>query len=352
MLATHHPSSVTLQSSTQPEISPLFFIMAAPKILIFGPTGNVGSWVARTAQAQGAKVYFAMRDTTKTIPSISPEEEKKGGYERVQADLSQPETLHKAVKSTGATRAFIYLIHSSTDGMRSAITALKEAGITFIVFLSSYAVQEEKRAVGTKNWISWAHAQVEISLEDVFGPSHYVALRPAYFATNSLAWVPQIKSGNTKLRIPVPESKFDWIAPEDMGRVAASILVRGSLTTASGEPDTDAEDPKGTYIYLMGPQILAQADALKVIGRAIGKEFSVEALSDEEAFQYFVDNFHVNADGAKGLVNTLKDTASGAVKEFSSDPMYEKRAANTLKYSGVEPTPFEKWVGENKSLYA
>ena len=38
------------------------------KVIVFGPTGNIGSVAAVTAQEKGAKVYLAMRDPKKTIP--------------------------------------------------------------------------------------------------------------------------------------------------------------------------------------------------------------------------------------------------------------------------------------------
>lgn len=79
------------------------------RVLVFGPTGNVGSIVACTAQQQGAKVFLAMRDTGKPIPSLSALQESDGGFERVQADLMDPVSVRSAVEKTKATAAFVYL---------------------------------------------------------------------------------------------------------------------------------------------------------------------------------------------------------------------------------------------------
>ena len=54
-------------------------------VIVFGASGAVGSAAAIEARKRGAKVWLAMRDTSKTIQQLD-EEEEKGGYERVQAD--------------------------------------------------------------------------------------------------------------------------------------------------------------------------------------------------------------------------------------------------------------------------
>lgn len=66
--------------------------MAARKVIVFGPTGAVGSAAARTAASLGAEVTLAMRDTAKVIPGLDDEKEKNGAFERTQADLTNPDT--------------------------------------------------------------------------------------------------------------------------------------------------------------------------------------------------------------------------------------------------------------------
>jgi NAD(P)-dependent dehydrogenase (short-subunit alcohol dehydrogenase family) len=119
--------------------------MTTIKTIVFGPTGNVGFAAARGAQQHGAKVFLAMRDPRKPIPSLSAEQEAQGGFERVQADLTKPETIAMAVNQTGAKHAFIYVTFGTSDNMRSSIMALKSAGIKFVVFLSSDGIQSDIR---------------------------------------------------------------------------------------------------------------------------------------------------------------------------------------------------------------
>ncbi|KAF8145464.1 hypothetical protein K438DRAFT_1871966, partial [Mycena galopus ATCC 62051] len=250
-------------------------------VLVFGATGAVGSACARHAQSLGASVTLAVRDTKKPIPGLSLEQETADGYKRVQADLTQPETVTEAVKQSGAKHAFVYVVRSppgAPDPNRAALKALKAAGVEFIVFLSSFTVEVYEPAIDNvpaHDIIPYAHAQVEVALQEVFGEGGYVALRPGGFATNSLRWAGMVKAGSVKL--PYPEYKSDWIVSADIGRAGGTILVGGPSSTG-GEKS----------VLLYGPEMISQGDAAKIIGRAVGKEVAVEAIGEEEAVRGMV----------------------------------------------------------------
>ena len=310
--------------------------MTSNKVIIFGPTGNIGSFAARTAQEHGAKVFLAMRDPQKSIPGLSAEQEKAGGFERVQADLTQPDTVASAVSQTGAKSAFIYLAFGSSDHMRSTIQALKSSGIEFVVFLSSYTVSGDLRAIQPSELIPYVHAQVEINLEEIFQPQNYVAVRPGGFATNSLYWKKGISSGGVK--VYCPDVRFDYITPIDMGRVSGTILAQGQR---------DGQNA----VYLLGPEMTSQRDAVAIIGRALGKDIKMTPIVDEE-------------EGVKSYMDTgmPEPVARYLMKAFdrlkeNGDPSsdrawYEAAVANIQKYSGKPPTGFEQWVGANKQLFS
>lgn len=231
--------------------------MSTKQVIIFGPTGNVGSVVALDAHEQGAKVFLAMRDPKKPIPCLSLDEEQKGGFERVQADLTKPETITAAVKKTGATRAFIYRV---SGNMKSSIVALKSAGIEYVVFLSSDAISGDIRKVPSSNPIPWSHAQVEVQLDDIFGRDGYAAVRPGMFATNCLWWKSMVRQGEVK--IAYPSAAFHYITPEDMGRVSGTLLVRGLQAV---------HEPEKNVVRICGPELLSFRDAIEMIGKVIGK---------------------------------------------------------------------------------
>ncbi|KAJ6472374.1 hypothetical protein C8R47DRAFT_1022927 [Mycena vitilis] len=316
--------------------------MAIP-VLVFGATGAVGSACARHAHSLGATVTLAVRDTKKPIPGLSLDQEKAAGYKRVQADLTKPETITEAVAQSGAKHAFVYLVFSPPpDHNRVALETLKAAGVEFVVFLSSFSVALYEPAIDSvpaTEFIPYAHAQVELALRDVFGSS-YVALRPAGFASNTLRWADQFKTG--VVRIPHPETNFDWIVPEDIGRAGGTILVGGPGSTG-GKKD----------VLLCGPQVTTQGDAVKIIGKAAGKEVTVEAVDDEEAVKAMTaQGFPEHL--AKHLIGSLFNGFAGATLSFEAfwrSDEYNGAVENVRKYAGKTTTLVE-WATEHKEAFA
>ncbi|KAJ7852425.1 hypothetical protein B0H13DRAFT_1904644 [Mycena leptocephala] len=285
---------------------------------------RVGSAYARHAQSLGASVTLAVRDTEKPIPGLSAEQEKAGGYKRVQADLTQPRTVSEAVKQSGAKHAFVYLIFpvpGRPDPNRAAFEALRAAGVEFVVFLSSFSVDMYEPAIDSvpaQEIIPYAHAQVEVALEEIFGKSGYVALRPGGLRQDA-----------------VPEVKFDWIVPEDIRRAGGTILVGGPSSTG-GEKS----------ILLCGPELISQGDAVKTIGRVLGKEVAVEAVGDEEAVKGMVA-VGIPEPLAKYLVKILSD---GAMETVFASNKYNVAVENVRKYAGKVTTLME-WATENKVAF-
>lgn len=208
-------------------------------VLVFGASGAVGSAAAIEARKRGAKVWLALRDINKTVQSLEVEE-KKGGYERVQADrkcsrvsrdlcihlvpeltygplVSDPATVAAAVKNSGATAAFVYTLWGSPDSMKSTFEALKEAGITYLVLLSSYSVKVPASATDTTLLVQKVHVNTEIALEQTKGLRTAV-LHPAYFSSNLFLFAQGVQQGAVELYHP--NAVLDFIVPTDIGAVA------------------------------------------------------------------------------------------------------------------------------------
>lgn len=310
--------------------------MSTTPLIIFGPTGHVGSAVTRSIHDYGAKtVYLGMRTTDKPIPGLSSEKEL--GFHRIEADLSKPETVRAAVEKSGANRAFMYIIRGSPDHMRSSIEALKSGGIEFVVFLSSGGIRSDLRAIQPSDIIPWMHAQVEINLEEVFGKHSFVAVRPTYFASNSFFFKSMVIEGDVKL--PYPEVKFDWISPGDIGRVCAAILAAG---LKPGEREN--------VVRLCGSRIMSQKDAIGVIGTVLGKDIRIKAMTEDEALEIYQKMIGIPPPMAKYFVNMLKERNEDTDGYFKG-PSYEEAVANIQKYTGKQPTRFEEWVKENKQEF-
>ena len=313
--------------------------MTSRKVIVFGPTGAVGSAAARTAAELGAKVVLSMRDTNKAIPGLDADEEKQRGFERVQADLTKPDTVREAVKSTGAKYAFIYLAFGMPDNMKSTIEALKAAGIEMVVFLSSFTCRGDLAAIPQADIIPYVHAQVELNLREIYGADGFVALRPGSFASNSLRYKAAIEKGEVKVHMP--DATVDGIVPEDIGRVGGVILAKGP-----------PEDQRAIYLY--GPKLFPQGESIKILAKGLGKDPTIEAANDEEAYKIYTEEHGIPkplADYMMRQSDKAGKASSGQLQVFGYS-VSEEQLSNVQKYSGKKATTFEEWVEQNKGKFA
>lgn len=308
----------------------------SPKVLVFGPTGNVGQQAALTAHSQGATVYLGMRDPSKSIPGLP------SSLTRVQADLSQPATLSAAVRETGATRAFIYLAFGPQDGMKASLEALKEAGVEFVVFLSSFTIGAapfygDVAKVTPDELIAFVHARVEKSLEEVFGDKGYVAIRAGGFATNVLRHKADITGTTGEVRMFGNEFKMDCVVPEDMGGVAGKILADG------------AAEKKGVYVF--GPQMISMKEAVEKAAKVLGRKVKVVEIEEDEARKQ-MDEQGMPPPFKNYLVKKLLEVRAGKGQaDNESRPNYKEGVENVKKYLGRDATGWEAWVGANKARF-
>jgi uncharacterized protein YbjT (DUF2867 family) len=301
---------------------PIIIIMTGTNknVLVFGPTGGIGRIAALEAHKRGAHVWLAMRDTSKTIPGIA---EGAEGFTRVSADLSKPETLEDAVKKAGASSAFVYTMFESPDRMKASFEALKSAGITYIVIISSYSVQGSA-TTEFEDFIPLVHAQTEVALER--SGISFTAVRPAYFNTN-LLWVKnEFQKG--ELEILGPDVEFDFIAPENIGTVAGALLVKGEATKP---------------IYLCGPKLYSQKDAHELAAKILGIKLNVKEIGVE---RWYETHAFFPKPVADAVVSSLTKNATLYPKE-----VYEEAVNNIRIYGGIEPTRFEDWVESHKAEF-
>jgi uncharacterized protein YbjT (DUF2867 family) len=296
-------------------------------VIVFGPTGAVGAVVALEASKRGAKVWLAMRSTDKTIDGISAEVEQNGAFERVQADLTDPESVKAAVQKSGAKAAFVYLARSQSAHPRNSLEAMKSAGIEHVVFLSTYTIRpgEAYRDIPPESIIPYVHAQVEIALDDL--DIHHTALRPGRFASNCF------RQDLDKSKTPweatplFGDIKGDCITQLDIGRVGGAVLV---------EPPASRKE----VIYLFGPQLLTDDEMWGKIKTVTGRDIVVTRVSpDEKAAIY-----KANGIPPPFVDYLVKAMASMREIDIYPEPFYSEAVGNVLKYSGYEPTKFDDYV--------
>ncbi|KAH8723721.1 hypothetical protein GQ44DRAFT_750778 [Phaeosphaeriaceae sp. PMI808] len=273
-------------------------------------------WVALPLLKHTSAALLAKRDTNKTISGLKED----GKYTRVVADLSKPETLKRAVQQSSA----------SPNSMRSAFVALKVAGITYIVLLSSYSV---KGAAGDEanlqGIIRAVQSKTKSALEESGIP--FTTVRPAYFNTNTLWNVEEIKKG--EVEILSPNFMFDYISPDDIGAVCGAILVAERLRTTKP-------------IYLCGPMLMSQKDAHGVLARVLGCKTDVKETNEARFYEKFS---YMPKHVLDSLVETMRGGDNG--REAYPEELYNKAVANICKYLEREPTSFEDWAEATKDAF-
>ncbi|KAE9372738.1 NAD(P)-binding protein [Stipitochalara longipes BDJ] len=309
--------------------------MTSRKVIVFGPTGAVGSAAARTAEELGAKVVLAMRNKEKPIPGLEIAKENQGSFERVYADLTKPDTVRDAVNTTKAKYAFIYCAHGTPDHMKSTIESLKLAGIELVVFLSSYTIQGDPKTIQPSEVIPYVHAQVEINLGEIFGANGFVAARPGSFASNTRQYKAGLEKGEVK--IYMPDAKVDCIVPEDIGRVCGTVLAKG--------PQDEQR-----AIYLYGPELLSQADSVRILAKVLGKNPKIEIIDEQGAYKMFIEERRMSGPLVKYMVGRMGKDVTEHNQVFGY-PVKEEELSNVQKYSGKKATTFEEWVEQNKQTF-
>ncbi|RKK35014.1 hypothetical protein BFJ66_g14148 [Fusarium oxysporum f. sp. cepae] len=286
--------------------------MSSVKAIIFGATGAVGRAAVLEAQSRGAQVTLAMRNTKKPIPGFTPELEKKLSFTLVQADLSDPKSVQLAVSESGATVAFSYILFEAEDGLLETHKAIKRAGITHAVLLSSFCVTENggpKPSSEAAEILNVVHGKAELALAE--SGLAYTVIHPAYFSSNiqMLEDWEEVKSG--QLALAHPNAPFDYLAPEDVGALAG-----------------------------------ARRAAWKVVSEGLGMDISIkEANSDE----------HREKLKSRGLPERMIKSAVERLAYLGRDPaiLYEPEtyiaaSMNFRKYTGRQLTTFKAWVDKHQ----
>lgn len=296
------------------------------KVIVFGPSGAVGKAVAQEAAKRGAQVWLAMRDPNKDIPGLPKETEQEAQFVRIKADLTDPSSIKEAIHKSKASAAFFYSTHEK-PGMRDAIGAMKEAGIKYLVFLSSFTIPQGKALedIPQKDAISWIHAQVEITLRDSGLP--HTNLRPGSFASNIFRDI-DTKKDPWKYTSVEGDRAEDCIVPADIGRVGGAVLV--------SRPSSEQIE----IIYLFGPELVKISTRIELVEKASGRQIQQQRNTQEQHLEHLM---------GQGMPRHFAETLTSRYSDFTPERAYpgamlESGKPNVKKYSGYEPTTFEEWV--------
>ena len=272
-------------------------------ILVTGATGTVGRQVVTQLSEEGVPVRAVTRDpASATLPA---------GVEIVRGDLADPASLEPHL--AGADAAF--LVWPFTDpglavdlGPRVVETLARH--VTRFVYLSAQA------AAGRPDSF-WA--VIERLIEG--SGADWTFLRPTGFATNTLMWADQIR-GQGVVRWPYGAATRSLIHEHDLAAVAVRAL-------------TD-DGHAGQRYVLTGPEVISQADQVRIIGEAAGRAVRWEELDPDAARQQLL-----NAWGDPGFVDSALATWAG----LATQPEPVTRVVEEI--TGVPARTFRQWAADH-----
>ncbi len=217
--------------------------------VILGASGNTGSIIADSLLSKGKKVRVVGRDPRRLQRFV------RQGAEAYTGDVSDAAALTKAF--TGASAAYLLLppITSREDQERESdaiAKAVKESGLRYAVYLSSYGAHVPK---GTGPVTGLHSAEQKLNAISGLNVLH---LRAAYFMENNLAAISMIQEMRIFGHALLPDLKLPMAATRDVGNYAAQRLLNLDF---SGKQTRE----------LLGERDLSMTEATAIIARGIGK---------------------------------------------------------------------------------
>jgi uncharacterized protein YbjT (DUF2867 family) len=222
-------------------------------ILITGATGTIGSSTVKALKAKGARFKVGTR---------SPEKLKGLQVDTVAFDWDKPETFGPALQGVEKLFLLTPVSEKQVEYAKGLVAAAKKAGVKHIVKLSVMGVEAEPGIS-----LGRLHRASEQAIKD--SGIAWTMLRPTFFMDNFFNFYGVDPKKDSTMYAPHGEGKAAWVDGRDVGEVAAAVL------TSSGH--------EGKAYVLTGPEILSDAEALKLLGEALGRNYSYVNVPEEAA---------------------------------------------------------------------
>ncbi len=220
---------------------------------MIGATGHVGGQVEAQLAARGIAVRALVRNpAAASLPA---------GVEVAPGDLNRPDTLAAALD--GVDSVYLTWPMLSADAANSVVEVIAEHAHR-IVLLSSAAVHDD--LAEQDNPIGAAHAIIERPIRE--SGLEWTFLRPHGFATLTLEWAPQIRTGDL-VRGAYGAAAMTLLHEADIAAVAVRAL------TTDGHA--------GACYELTGPAALSRIEQVATIGAVLGRPLEWEEITPAQA---------------------------------------------------------------------
>jgi uncharacterized protein YbjT (DUF2867 family) len=282
-------------------------------ILVTGATGNVGREVVKLLLEAGEPVRAITRDpATAALPEDA---------QVVSGDSIHPATLRPALRGVAAVLVSPRALGDATAAVAtSELLALAiEQGVQRVVALSAATVQYP---AGYQRFAD-AFKAVEGAVTASGLP--WTILRSADYASNALAWAPQIRASGV-VRGAYGDAATSTIHERDVAAVAVQALANAA---------------HAGHIYLLtGPQSLSQRDKVRLIGEAIGRELVWEELPPAQVRQAML---------AQGLPEDVPDRLLGSLADYARQP--GPLSDTVEQVLGRPALTFAAWAAEHAAAF-
>jgi uncharacterized protein YbjT (DUF2867 family) len=283
------------------------------QILITGATGKTGTTAATALLDQGHHVRALVHRFDERSERLA-----KAGAEVVTGDMLDLDALSRAAEGVDAA----YFAYPPAPGLVEAaatfLQAAEENDVSAIVNMSQLAARRDAADLESRqHWI------IEQLLDHFNGTVTH--LRPTTFAE----WLIEFWDPATgEYRMPMADARDAPIAAEDIGRVAAAILI-------------DPQPHAGKVYTLFGPAEVDYYQIADVMTRVLGRPVTYVPISPEE-FRSALERRGRDPQLIEHQVNVVADVRDG---------LYSGTNDTVHRLTGTEPLTIEAFIERNREHF-
>lgn len=279
-------------------------------VLVTGSTGRVGRMVVDQLVAAGVQVRALTRQpATASLPAA---------VEVVGGDFTVPGSLDEGLRDVRA----VFLVWTLPLDTAPAAVERIARQTQHVVFLSA-PHRTPHPFFQQPNPMAELHSALEQLIADA-GVTPTI-VRPGMFASNALGWwAPAIRRGEP-IRWPYAGAETAPVDDRDVAAVAARLLC-------------DAGQLGGDYV-LTGPESLSQAEQVRIIGTAIGRDVEFDELSP--------DDFRLETAGT--WPQPVVDMLLAAWEATLGQPAYV--TSSVLDVLGAPARTYRQWATDHASAF-
>ena len=283
--------------------------------VILGASGQIGSAIAGHLIKSNGPVRGVIRNTRKADAL-----EKKGVKVSI-ADYFDPAALQDAVKDGDLIFVLTPETSQSEDVLGDTQTivenyrkAIETSAIRKIVGLSSMGAQHKS---GTGNLL------MSYMLEHTFTgiPIPQVFVRPAYYYSNWLLYLPAVKEHGMLPTFYPPDLQIPMVSPMDVAAFIADKIVNGI---------------EGSAIYeLEGPEAYSSNDVAHAFGEVVGRTVKAQQIP-RESWEETLQEAGFTQDVMKNFIAMTEAVIDGRAKP-------ERKGTNPIKL----PTTLHQYFNDH-----